>query len=110
MGYVSKRTYDDLARIAKVRNLFAHYLEAETFEFPEIATLCSQLSIFHDRSKFFGDGEDAESQLQFYKDFGYDLDNHRWGFIAAAGYLGNRFQSKRSLPYAVRINSIREFI
>ena len=109
MGYIKRRTFDDLTAISAIRNEFAHTLEAETFSFPKISGLCKSLLIFEDASLFFGAGdeEEAKHQLKFYDDFKYDLKDGRYGFMAATGFLANKFQTTQHRPHNMISNFIR---
>ena len=64
--------------------------------------------IFEDSLSFFGGGEDGEFQLKFYHDFNYDLKNHRWGFVAAVGFLANQFQMNKHHPHNIHANFTKE--
>ena len=45
IGLIPEQIYDDLRRIKKIRNLFAHELDALTFDSPKISKLCDQFFI-----------------------------------------------------------------
>ena len=106
-GWLTNRTYKDLSTIIQIRNLFAHQLDVTNFNHSMIDSHCRKLLIFEDANAFFGGGEDALYQIQFYKDAGYNLSHHRWGFVAAVGYLGNCFQGNHNHPLNLRVNAIR---
>lgn len=76
LGIVSPNTYHDLAIIRKVRNLFAHKLEAITFDSADIAARCKALlspkyvaTISRDEGGYWPDGEThrvAETPREMY--------------------------------------------
>lgn len=45
LDLINKDQYDDLNLIRKIRNGFAHQLDAVTFDFPEIKSRCSHLKL-----------------------------------------------------------------
>lgn len=63
MGYFTADAHSDLQALKKIRNLFAHYREHDTFDTDQLRTLCSNFRLIDDRvrppsaSMKIGDGE-----------------------------------------------------
>ena len=49
LDLINKDQYDDLNLIRKIRNSFAHQLDAVTFDFPEIKSRCSHLKLYNSK-------------------------------------------------------------
>lgn len=110
LGYVKDETLIDLKEIVWIRNQFAHQLLIDSFENPTIATACSKLRAFNEPELFFGNGDIDEGlyQIKFYTDFGWDLKNHRWGFVAATTFLGNQFLRHQHIPLSLLTNFVKK--
>lgn len=108
LGYITEVTYKDLKTIGDIRNEFAHKMEINSFNINSIKNKCLTLQIHTSPEKFFdamGTGE-AEHQMKFYDDFGYDLKEPRWAFVAATGFLGVLAQTQQATTSSGRIPTL----
>jgi DNA-binding MltR family transcriptional regulator len=70
LGRITKIMYQNIIKIIEIRNLFAHSHLEKSFEDPEIATLCNELSFpITANALSVSDGKKANKEISLFSEF-----------------------------------------